>query len=245
MRLQRNKPFRCSDLRPAARAHHQRNAWPVDIAVQQPDLVPQMLQRAGEVDRQRRFADAALAAGHGNDLLDAVGALRTLPLRAASWSPPGSSGRPRPGRRLFDLHVGHAHIRQTADDGLGLLLDRRAFLRIVRGHLNDHAHGAIAAGNVLDHSKRNDIPRIPGKLHGLQGFFDRVLSQHKLNKLCKRGANVWFTPRNRKRHPQETAKKGQKAFDQSPRQTDCDRAFAAPTNVDGECAMSGQRNEKE
>ena len=60
-----------ADGRTFVNAHHQRNARPVNVAIQQADLRAEMLQRAGEVGGHGGLADAALAAGDGDDALDA------------------------------------------------------------------------------------------------------------------------------------------------------------------------------
>ena len=51
--------------------HHQRDARPVNVAIQQTDFRAEMFQRAGEIHRAGGFADAALAAGDGDDALHA------------------------------------------------------------------------------------------------------------------------------------------------------------------------------
>jgi hypothetical protein len=60
-----------ADSRFVVDAHHQRNARPVNIAIQQTDFRAEMRERAGEVHRAGGFADAALAAGDGDDALHA------------------------------------------------------------------------------------------------------------------------------------------------------------------------------
>jgi hypothetical protein len=51
--------------------HHQRNARSINIAVQQTDTSAQQRQAACQIHRGRGFADAALAAGHGDNPFDA------------------------------------------------------------------------------------------------------------------------------------------------------------------------------
>ncbi len=48
-------------------AHHARDVRPVDVGVHQPDARARVRERDGEVDRDRRLADAALAARDGDD----------------------------------------------------------------------------------------------------------------------------------------------------------------------------------
>ena len=59
------------DGRAFVNAHHQRNARPVNVAIQQADFRAEMFQRAGQICGTGGFADAALAAGDGDDALDA------------------------------------------------------------------------------------------------------------------------------------------------------------------------------
>jgi hypothetical protein len=51
--------------------HHNRDARPVDIRVHQADARALLVQGQREVGRNRRFADAAFAAGDRDDVLDA------------------------------------------------------------------------------------------------------------------------------------------------------------------------------
>ena len=57
-------------LRLAREAQHARQAGAVDVGVQQADAQPLLRQRHGEVDRDRRLADAALAGGDRDDRAD-------------------------------------------------------------------------------------------------------------------------------------------------------------------------------
>ena len=63
-------------LRLTAHAQHQRDVRPVDIGVEQADLVSHLGERDGQVHRQRSFAHAALARTHGNDGIDSRQRLR-------------------------------------------------------------------------------------------------------------------------------------------------------------------------
>ena len=49
-------------------ARHRR---PIDVGIQQPDLQSELASAMREIGRDRRFADAALAAGHRDDRVDA------------------------------------------------------------------------------------------------------------------------------------------------------------------------------
>ena len=50
---------------------HGRNTGPVNVRVDEPDLVAKLGECDGEVGRNRAFAHAAFAGGHGDDVLDA------------------------------------------------------------------------------------------------------------------------------------------------------------------------------
>ena len=52
-------------------AHHERDAGAVDVAVEQADAGAKLFEGAGEIDRDGGFADAAFAAGDGDDVADA------------------------------------------------------------------------------------------------------------------------------------------------------------------------------
>ena len=56
---------------PAGNPHHPRHRRPVDIGVEHADLVAGGGEPEGEVDGDGRFADTALARGHGDDGADA------------------------------------------------------------------------------------------------------------------------------------------------------------------------------
>ena len=61
---QRLNPVLTDDVRLPARAQHRGHVRPVDVGVDQPDPVAHLRQRHGQVDRDRRLADAALARAH-------------------------------------------------------------------------------------------------------------------------------------------------------------------------------------
>src|SRR6185436_9515302 len=52
-------------------AHHERDAWAVDVTIEQADAGAEMPQTARDVHGCGALADAAFAAGDGNDVLDA------------------------------------------------------------------------------------------------------------------------------------------------------------------------------
>jgi hypothetical protein len=55
----------------AGQAQHLRLRRAIDVGIQNTDTGAFLGQRQGQIDRRRALADAALAGGHGNDVLDA------------------------------------------------------------------------------------------------------------------------------------------------------------------------------
>jgi len=86
-------------------SHHEWNAWSIDVAVQQPYFLAKLPQGAGEVDGEGGLADAAFAAGDGDDSLNAGNFVRLIP---------GALGRCGLGSGLqFHLDVDGFHGRAT------------------------------------------------------------------------------------------------------------------------------------
>ena len=166
----RNHFFIHADFRAALHAHHQRNARAVDVAIEQADFRAEMRERAGEVHRGGGFAHAALAAGHGDDALDAGHLGLVLP-RA------GGGGLLR--RGLADFHKNVIDAGQRAQDRLAVGADLLGGVHIGGGHLHHDGDGAVADGDVLDQAERNDVARIAGILDGFQGFLDCLFVNHE------------------------------------------------------------------
>ena len=80
--LDRFNAVLANHARLVAHAQHQRDIGAVDVGVEQPDFVPHLDQRDGEVDRERGLADTALARTDGDDGVHARQRLRTLLRRA-------------------------------------------------------------------------------------------------------------------------------------------------------------------
>ena len=78
----------------AGHPHHDGDARPVDVGVEEADLPALHLEGEGQVGGDRRFADAALAAGHGHNLTNAGqhDALRAGGVHGVSFSPPLRGG---------------------------------------------------------------------------------------------------------------------------------------------------------
>ena len=149
-----------ADGRFLVNAHHQRNAWPVNVAIQQTDFRAEMLQRAGEIRGTGGFADAAFAAGDGDDAF--TPGILFWPRAPAPVSAGG--GLPH-----FDVNVVHAgkafsrHVRPRCFDllrGVG----------IRRGQLHRHAHRALAAEISLTRPKKR-VARKAGILTAFSAFW--------------------------------------------------------------------------
>ena len=160
-------------------AHHQRNARAVDVAIEQADLRAEMPQRAREIYRASGFADAALAARHRDDSRKAGDAILS---RHPALARDGSL---LAGRHLhFD--VNHLRLGQRADGLLTGLLELSGNLVVRRGQLDGDADRAVVRGDVLDDAEGNDVPRIAGIFHRLEGVRDGVLIQHSGVRIVER-----------------------------------------------------------
>ncbi len=114
----------------------------------------------GEVDRGRRFADAALAAGHRDDEAD-PGGKRLLGLRRllrASLVLAGPGLLRRRGRAVGGQDGGDGDDpvegKHRLFGGFADRLHRRAFLR---ADLDGETHVAVADDQARDHAERDDI----------------------------------------------------------------------------------------
>ena len=118
----RHHLFLRADGWPLVHAHHQRDGGAVNVAIQQADFRPKMLQAARQVHRHGGLADAAFAAGDGDDPPNAghLLLLRPRALRSRRWR--------RPLRVHFNVHPGHP--RQGLQRPFALRLD---LVRNVRG----------------------------------------------------------------------------------------------------------------
>ena len=143
-------------------AHHQRNARPVNVAIQQTDFRAEMRERAGEIRRASRFANATLAAGDGDDSFYAG---NFILIRKRT----GGRGT---GGRLAHFDVNLFHAGQRGDDTLAFDFNLRGGFGIGRGQLHDHADRAVRGRNFFDEAERDDVARIAGILDGLERVLD-------------------------------------------------------------------------
>ena len=159
----RNQLFIGADRRALLDAHHQRNARPVDVAIEQADARAEMLERAGEVHRAGGFADAAFAAGDGDDAFDAGNFVR---LRHPAWvTAPAAAQVDSPAPKPFARLAISQHLL-----GVRFYLLRRV---VVRGReLNRDIDRAVVRRDVLHDPERNDVARVAGIFHRLEGVGD-------------------------------------------------------------------------
>ena len=80
---------------------HSLLAGPVDVGIQQPHAAPQRPQRQRQIHRCGRFADATLAGGNGDDVLDCVHdcRIRGIPVQGLSETREGRQYRELGGPR--------------------------------------------------------------------------------------------------------------------------------------------------
>ena len=149
-------------LRLAGDAQHARLGGAVDVGVEDADLGPLSGQGQRQVDRGGGLAHAALAGGHGDDVLDVVDGLEGLLHRVGVDLPGHVHG-----------HVGHA------GHGGDLLLD-------ARGDGADHALGGEA-----DHHLDLDLPALDlDALDGASA--DQIALQVRLDVTLDGGFDVFF-----------------------------------------------------
>ena len=185
----RNEAFVGADGRLFMDAHHQRNARPVNVAVQQADFRAEMRQRAGEIGGAGGFADAALAAGDGDDALHAG----NLVLIRKWICRRGLAGG---GLAHFDVNVIHAG--QSFQNALAFGFDLLRGFGIRRGQLHRHAHRAVRGGDFLDEAEGNDVARKAGILDGLQRVLNVCLAKAWPDKMPFNAANAKSISRGRR-----------------------------------------------
>src|SRR5262245_22398662 len=171
--LDRNDLVRLVDVGLLVDPHHHLLRRPVDVGVHEAHAVADALEGEGEVGRDGRFADAALAGRDRNRVAD-------VPQDRAGWRA-GSGGGARRGRGGGRLDVepdGHRVDALEAAELLrgvppDLLGRRRRFGR----DLEAHGHIAAADREVLDEAEGDDVPRQSRKPDGPQDLQDLLLGQ--------------------------------------------------------------------
>ena len=147
----------------ALEAEHQRDVGAGDVRVEQADRRPVARQRDGEVDRDRALADAALARGDRDHVLDAREQLLRRPRR-------GAADRRAPGQ-LDRLDADR--VERRVDARLDLVLERagrRRQLDLERdlGAVDDEVLDHVPGDEVAAELRLLDVPQ---RLHD-GGFGD-------------------------------------------------------------------------
>ena len=137
-----------TERRSFVHAHHQRNARPVNVAIEQPDSRSQMLQTTREVNRQRGLADAPFAAGHGHDPADAGNFVLLRPRTLSAGLRTG---------RLFHIDVHRGHSRQPAQRMFTFRFDLLRDLGAGSGQLHRDTDCPVPGRHFLHQSKGNDV----------------------------------------------------------------------------------------
>ena len=131
------------DLRRPSESEHHRDVGAVDVGVQHADLGAVLRQADGEVGGDGALADAALAAGDGDDVLDGHVQLA--------------------GDAAVAAHIGveaHGHVLHAGHQlhgGDALFLDLPAQRAGGRGEHDGEAHVAVVDGDVAHHVERDQV----------------------------------------------------------------------------------------
>ena len=153
-----------ADGRALLDSHHQRDAWSIDVTIQQTDTSTELIQGTRQINGKRRFTYPTFAAGHGDYSADA----RDLVLLCPGTRCARRSGSPL----MLHCHIGFFHAGQGPQDLLAFCLNLLSDLRIAAGQLHGHADRAIAGCDPFDHAERNDIAAVAGILDGSERGLD-------------------------------------------------------------------------
>jgi hypothetical protein len=155
-------PAVAADMR-ALRAHHEGHVRAGDVGVQQANARAVAGEADGQVDRDRRLADAALSRGNGD--------------RVAHT---GNQVGGRPAERALhvagpvDPHDAGSERAQGIDD---IALDGRLERAGRRRELDREVDDAAVDGDVLDHPERDEVTPDLGILHPTQRGEDVLICQ--------------------------------------------------------------------
>jgi hypothetical protein len=142
-------------------AHHHRHAGAVDVGIQQAHAGPLGRQRQRQIDSCGALAHAALARGHGHDVLHPRQQLHAALHRVG-----------RDLRRDVDRHVGHA---LDSPGGRHQRLAKRRDLALGRiAQLNVESHVRAGDFHVLQGLARDEIHARVRVRHILQRFGQRL-----------------------------------------------------------------------
>ncbi len=158
----------------ARQAQHGRQGRAIDIGVQHPDRQAARRQGRRQIDRNRRLADAALAAGHGQDALHMDGAIR----RDRRLGPPLIGRGLRQARRAA-RRCGHSlggqddrhalHARNRLQRRFGRVAHGSVQRRFLGRNFHDEARAAVGHDQPLHQSgRRQPLARLRVD-HGVEG----------------------------------------------------------------------------
>jgi hypothetical protein len=140
----------------AFEAEHARDRGAVDVGVEQADALAELFECDGEIDGNRRLADTALAARHGDDGADAF-----WPLRLGCSL--GSRALLAAMRVRMPMAVGcqnrryRAHARQRQDRLFASETQRFFYAALLGRNLEGEADMAVFDGETLDQAGTDDI----------------------------------------------------------------------------------------
>ena len=127
------------------RAYHHRDARPVNVGVHQPDPPAQRVHRDREINRDGRFADAALAARHRNDMAH-TGNRTLLPC-----------ARDLRRRRSLDFDLDRGCSGHRRDGLFNFGRDRSDDLRLGRRRGKNNGDACVGDLDVLNHTEGHDV----------------------------------------------------------------------------------------
>ena len=156
---------------PLVDPEHVRDRVAVDVRVDQPDRLPERVEREGEVDGERRLADAALAAGDRDHARARVERDRLLGPAAAELR---RQRRLLLGAHHVEAQLDAAHARQRADVLGDLLLERRAQRAADDRQRDRDGHVRAVELDRADHVELGDRLAQLGVDDALERLEDRV-----------------------------------------------------------------------
>ena len=157
-------------------ADHHRDARAVHVGVHQADAPSERTHREREIHRDRRFADAALAAGDRDDMLDARDTPRLRHSRRCLR---------RSRCRLLDLDVDGRHTRHRRDRRLHLRHNFLDDFGLRRRHRQRHGHARIRDFDILDDPERHDVAGEAGVFYFLEFGEDFIWTRHCADRTCR------------------------------------------------------------
>jgi hypothetical protein len=166
----------CRELR--ADAEHDRHVGTVDIPVDDADAAAVFRQRDRKVDRDRGLSDAALAGADGDDVLHSFDRR------------PSGFGRGHGAHARGHFHIHGGDTRQCRHRGVRLVAQHVLYGTRGSRQLDGERHAAAVDAEILDESKRHDVPVQIGILDDRQRAEHRRFSDHTQMIMTEREAEV-------------------------------------------------------